>query len=1184
MTTTSLPQGWIRRLVPYLQGSRRDLIAATAAAVAGTALQAAAPLLQRAVVDRAILHHTARLWPLLAALLVMGAITFAAMRMTMYREAKVVVEVQYQVRGAVHERLQELDSAASGALPTGQLISRLNNDVGTFVRALSATPRNVGSLLFTVEAFAVMLVLNVRLALLTAVVVPILALVTLGMRRTMVPATWDAQQRHGDMTQVAAQAVAGIEVVKAFGAQDHEAVRLAAAAARLYGSRMRVARIMARFEPLLRTIPFLGQGLVLAFGGWLTLRHEISIGTFVAFSVYLVQFASPARMLAEMVASLQQARVSAGRIFDLLDTTAAVADRPGARPLAATTGPVEFAGVTFGYLRSEPVLHDVTLHVAPGETVALVGASGSGKSTAGLLLARFRDPDQGTIRIGGTDIRDVTLDSLRAAVGLAFEEPFLFSESIGENIARGRPGAGQEEIEAAARAAAAHGFISDLPDGYDTQVGERGHLLSGGQRQRIALARVLLTDARILVLDNATSAVDAGVEHEILQALRTRLGDRTTLLITHRRASLELADRIVVIDDGRIVDAGTETELRARCGLFRRLIPLTADDAEAAPAGAGPARRQAEQAAPTDHTDAPEMRAAVARLPPIRDDAPEATWDDTERGFTIRRFLRGRRAALLAVVALVALDAAATVIGPYLSREGIDAGVTAGSARALFLAASGFLVITVADLVVSAAQTFLGQRVGQRFVFLLRVRVWRRLLRLPVAYYERRMSGEVMTRVVNDVDALAGLLTDGLAVGVVNAFAFFGVLVMLLVMNVRLALATSAVLVVLLVATVVFQRRATGTYERARERIAKVNAGLQEDIAGLRDIQALGGQARHTSRFRMLTLRYLAARLNAQKLISLYFSLLYALPDFAAVLVLAVGAHLYSGGGLTIGELIAFLLYLDVLFTPIQQLSGVYDNWQTARTAGRRIDRLMRERAESGGGAEPFPDVREAIRLDDVGFAYPGGGRAALSGVSLTIPAGRTLALVGETGAGKSTLAKLIVRLYDPTSGTISADGTPFGQIGLDAYRRRVAYVPQEPYLFAGTVRDNIAYARPGATDAEVEHAARSVGAHDVIMLLRGGYAHAIGERGASLSAGQRQLICLARAYLADPTVVVLDEATSNLDLATEGVVRRAMRRLGAGRTTIVVAHRQATVDAADRVAVISGGRVAEPDPSARSD
>jgi ATP-binding cassette subfamily B protein len=1215
-------RGWIRRLLPFLRPHRRNATIAFSAALLGGAISAATPAVERQIVDNVILHHRSPLAPWLTILIVASAVSFGAAYFRRYRGGRVALDVQYDLRNTIYDQLQRLDFASHDDMHTGQLVSRANSDVGLLQGLLAFLPIMTGNVLLLIGSLVIMFIYSPLLALVSLVVVPALFGVAYQMREKIFPATWHAQQKAGDVAGVVDEAVTGVRVVKGFGQEGRELARLTFEAEHLYGSRMRAVRLQAIYAPVLQAIPSLGQVVVLALGGWLALRHRITIGTFLAFSTYLVLLLAPARMLAGLLTVGQQARAGAERIFDLLDSVPVVLDAPDADPLPPVRGEISFDHVSFGYLRSEPVLTDFDLRVAPGETVALVGASGSGKSTVALLLPRFYDVQQGSVRIDGADVRDVTLQSLRGQIGVVFEESFLFSDSVRANIAYGRPDATDAEVEAAARAAEAHEFILALPNGYDTTVGERGLSLSGGQRQRIALARALLTDPRILILDDATSAVDAQVEEGIHATLRRVMRNRTTLLIAHRRSTLHLADRIVVVDHGRIVDEGSHEELLARCRLYRLLLAGPGDDVEgtdteladdsgergaagvtagawtgrAAP-GNGNGRRSGRPdlagstlggglgpqsgggwmgaLAPT-----PELLAKVDRLAPIRDvpdiDAVREARHDPR--FSLRRFLRPYRRPLALGLLLVVFDALATLAGPYLIRQGIDHGVLAGSRGALFAASLVFLAVTVADLADMIAETFVTGKTAEKLLFALRIRIWSHLQRLSLDYYDKEMAGRIMTRMTTDVDAFSNLLQTGLINAVVNVFTFVGVAAALCFMNLTLALTTLSVLVPLIVATIIFRRLSARAYDRARERIAAVNASLQESLSGVREAQAFVQEDRSQREFRRLGSGYLDARLTAQRLVSVYFPFVQFLSDLAAALVLGVGYRLILHGSLSTGELVAFLLYLNLLFSPVQQLSQVFDSYQQARASSVQINALMAMDTMTPPPAHPVDPGRLEgnVTFDGVRFAYPGTTTEALRGVDLSIRSGETVALVGETGAGKSTIIKLVTRFYDPTGGAVLIDGLDLRTLDLGAFRRQLGYVPQEAFLFSGTIRDNIAYGRPDATDAEVEWAARAVGAHDFVAGLAGGYLHEVTERGRSLSAGQRQLIALARARLVNPAILLLDEATSNLDLGTEAKVSRAMTAAAAGRTTILIAHRLQTARRADRIIVLDAGRVVE--------
>jgi ATP-binding cassette subfamily B protein len=1198
---------------------RRNVVLAVLAAVFGSASQTIVPLIARQIVDNVIVARRDSLWPWLVVLFAAAVVAFVLAYVRRYRGGKVALGVQLDLRNAIHDHLQRMDLATLAKMPTGQLVSRANSDSTLVQSLLNFLPLMAGNVLMMLLSLIVMFVLSPLLALLALVTVPALFVVSYRMRRRVFPASWDGQQREGDVAQIVDEGVTGVRVVKAFGQESRELRRLTASAQRLYGSRMRATRLNARYQPLLEAIPTVAQVAILLFGGLLALHGKITIGTFLAFSTYVGQFAAPARQLAAVLTVGQQARAGMERIFQLLDLQPAIADAPDATQLPDVRGEIVFENVRFGYTPETPVLDGIDLHIAAGERVAIVGASGSGKSTIASLVSRFHDPDSGRVLVDGHDVRDVTLHSLRGRIGVAFEESFLFSDTIRANIAYGRPDAAQDEIEAAARAAQAHRFVTELPKGYDTVVGERGLTLSGGQRQRVALARAILADPRILVLDDATSAVDVRTEEAIHDGLRAVLTDRTTLLIAHRVSTLHLADRIVVLDRGRVAEQGTHEELSERSPLYRSLLTgldlepmrqagdriealaaLTGDGITASAwrgsganvtrrvtaaaslgSGLGGGRGGGATALLAGVPATPELLARVEALPPVRDEAQIDLDVESahQREFGLMRLLAQFRRPLLIGLVLVLLDALAGLAGPYLVKTGVDSGVEAGSQGVLFAASGIFLAVTLADLLDGMSSTFVTGRAAERIMLSLRIRVWAQLQRLSLDYYERELAGRIMTRMTTDVDQFEALVENGLLSALVAFATFVGVGVTLLVVDLELGLVTLIVVIPLAFTTVWFRRRASRLYDLSRERIAIVNADFQESLSGVRESQAFVHEAATSERFHELGASYLRSRIGAQRLVATYFPFVQFLSALADALVLGVGATLIRSGSLTVGALIAFLLYIDMFFSPIQQLSQVFDSWQQTRVSVDRIADLMALESLTPQPDQPaaYTAARGEVELVDVHFGYPSSAsEEVLRGVSLRVEAGETVALVGETGAGKSTVLKLLARFYDPVSGSVSIDGHDLRTLELEDFRGHLGYVPQEAFLFTGSVRDNIAYGRPAASDAEVEAAARAVGAHDVVAGLPGGYLTQLGERGGSLSSGQRQLIALARAQLADPDLLLLDEATSNLDLATESRVNAAMREVARDRSTLVIAHRLPTARAADRIIVLENGVVVE--------
>jgi ATP-binding cassette, subfamily B, bacterial len=554
------------------------VITAFGVAILGLTVSAFTPVIQKVIIDDVILGDRRPLAPWLALLVAAGVFRFAVAHVRRFVGGRVAFSVQFDLRNAIYERLQRLDFARHDDFQTGQLVSRAGSDVGLVQSMLAFLPLASGNLVMVVLSLGIMAVLSPVLTLVSLVVVPAILWIAIRLRDTVFPAAWDAQQRAAEVAGVVDEAVSGVRVVKGFGQEDRELDRLAGTAEDLFASRLRALRIQARYGSALSAVPALGQVAVLAFGGWLALEGRISLGTFVAFSTYLFQMVGPVRMLSVLTVVAQQARAGAERIFELLDSTPVVVERPDAVALPLVAGDVTFDDVTFGYLRSEPVLRGFSLTVAQGETVALVGPSGSGKSTVSLLLPRFYEVQSGTVRLDGVDVRDVTLDSLRRQIGVVFEESFLFSDTVRANIAYGRPEATEEEVVAAARAAEAHEFVLAMPAGYDTRLGEGGLTLSGGQRQRLALARALVRRPRLLILDDATSAIDPSVEGQILAGLGRALAT-TTVVVAHRVSTIRLADRVLFLEAGRVAALGPHDELLATDPAYAALVrAYEADD------------------------------------------------------------------------------------------------------------------------------------------------------------------------------------------------------------------------------------------------------------------------------------------------------------------------------------------------------------------------------------------------------------------------------------------------------------------------------------------------------------------------------------------------------------------------------------------------------------------------------
>jgi ATP-binding cassette subfamily B protein len=566
---------WWRRILPIIASHRLTFITAIALSFVSLVFQTLVPNMLNGAIRNVLTKNSGALHTDVVHILIVGVIagiTGIISRQYVYHTA---YNVEADLRTLIYEHLAWLSFTFYDRVQSGQLISRANSDIRSVQMYSTFAPLIIVQCSIGVLAFGFMLSINVLLACIAMTIMPVLYFVGIRMRRVLFPISWITQARLADVATIVDENINGVRVVKSFAQEEAEVNRLADAAERVAWAYIKDAQIRGLWSPWVQNLPQVGLALVLFFGGWMVLQGNLGPGAILSFNIYLLMLQAPFMMLGQLVMMGQRAKASAERIFEVLDESPDIVERPGAFDLVDVEGDIDFNHVRFEYANGAEILTDFDAHIMAGETVAIVGRTGSGKSTVARLVTRFYDVADGSVCVDGHDVRDVTLPSLRTNVGVVLDEPFLFSISIRDNIAYGQPDASFDDIEAAAKAANAHEFIVRLPEGYDTVVGERGYTLSGGQRQRIAIARTLLVNPPILILDDATSAIDVHVEAGIYEALSRLLRQRTTIVIAHRISTIALASRVILLDEGRVVASGTHEELLANSPLYAEVLAQT---------------------------------------------------------------------------------------------------------------------------------------------------------------------------------------------------------------------------------------------------------------------------------------------------------------------------------------------------------------------------------------------------------------------------------------------------------------------------------------------------------------------------------------------------------------------------------------------------------------------------------
>src|ERR1700722_20158583 len=1077
-------------------------------------------------------------------------------------------KVQTDLRGRLYDKIAELGPAWFAGERTGGVmlsvvdgVEQLQTFFGQYV------PQVCVAALTPIAIFLFIMWWDLPVA----TVMLVAALVTL-----IAPTVWNkVESGRNRLRQVAMKsfgsefldAVQGLPTLKAFGQSKSYGGRLAEKARLLSDTTMRVLSTSVMTRGITDAGVAVGAAAALGLGVWRVSQGEMSITALLIVLMAGTEVFRPLRDLRSVLHQGMVGQAAAAGITALLEAEPMVppaAASAGNRPLAPT---IEFDDVSFAYPGGRGAAHDhLTFAVAAGEKIGIVGPSGSGKSSVARLLLRLFDPQMGTVRIGGVDLRGLDPETLRAQIAVVHQDTYLFHGTVEENLRLGRPDATEAELVAAARDANAHDFIMLLPQGYQTMLGERGVNLSGGQRQRLAIARALLRDSPILILDEALSSVDAENEAVIQEAIDRLSQGRTTLILAHRLSSVIGADRILVLDHGHVAEEGSHAVLIRRDGPYRRLMGAQAEE-------------RGDDRALID--DAPAMGSGSAETVDFGEEAPAAAaaaaaqvgWFATLA--TLMEIIKPWRRQF------------AIVVGSGISRVAAFIGV--GIVGALAVAAVktggsfGYLLILLGLLAPLAGvlhwiESWLAHDIAYHLLAEMRIDLFAKLDTLAPAYLVRRRSGDLIALAAQDIETVEYFFAHTVAPALVAILVPSTVLLTLFFVAWPIALAILPFILYAALAPWVLRAKIDRLGAAARDRLGLLAGYVTETIQGLSDLVAFQAVGRRREGFTAAVESYQTVRLELLHDLTAQTAQLEICTGLGGLAVAIVGAVLVGQGELAATTLPLLILLSLSSFLPISEIAQVSRQLADTIASTRRLFAVHHEEPAVVDGAllPPAPVGGSAIRFEAVEFSYPGARRPALRDAALDIPAGATVAIVGPSGAGKTTLANLLLRFWDPSAGRILIDGVDLRDFELDHLRGRVSLVSQDTYLFNDSLRANVLLARPDADEKAIYRALDQAALSEFVMSLPEGLDTRVGERGVQLSGGQRQRVAIARAFLKNAPTLVLDEATSHLDAVSEAQVRNALDALMRDRTTIVIAHRLSTVRNADILVVLDRGRVAE--------
>ena len=1078
--------------------------------------------------------------------------------------------VQKQLRRRLFEKIVSLGPGYTGRQRSGELVLTLVDGVEQLETYFGEyLPQLLISALTPLMIFAFVAFLDFPVA----IILLVAAFVSLA-----APSLWhkfdtkrslERQQAYAAFASDFLDGIQGLATLKSFGQSGSRIDLLKKRSFELFRSTMWVLATNSLSRGITDTAIAVGAATGLGYGAFRVIDGEMELTTLLIILMMGVEIFRPMRDLRTVLHQGMVGLSAAQGVYKILDAQPVVLEEYSENSTTRLEPSIDFDSVSFSYPEHSHIVHDcLNFKINKGERVGIVGSSGCGKSSIVKLLLRFHDPVQGSITIGENNLKNISLDQLRREISVVHQDTFLFHGTIEENIRMGRQEAKELEVTDAAKDANIHEFVTTLPDGYKTIIGEKGIKLSGGQRQRIAIARALLKNTPILILDEALSAVDAENEYIIQQALDRLMKDRTTLILAHRLSSIIKCDRILVLDQGRVVESGPHTDLMKKDGIYSALMNEQVREAELKSLVGSDEESMFANNEPVEDTEE-----SVLDLPTegiIK--AEGLNWKQII--IELMRHIMPWKGRLFITFCFGVLRVLA-FIGVGVFSALIVLALKNGNDFTFQL--TGLMVVASLSGILHWIESWVAHDMAFRLLAEMRINVFRKLDQLAPAYLVRRRTGDLMGIATQDVELVEYFFAHTVAPVFVSILVPVAVVTALATVSFWMALSLMPFLLAVGLSPLLMRDKVDLLGSKAREAAGELSAHAIDTIQGIAEIVAFQQAGHRAKDFDNLTNRHIAIRLPFFKELTMQKTLLEVLTGWGGLAVVSTGALLTTSGSLDAGLLPLLTILAMSAFLPVSEIAQIGRQLADTMGATRRIYALENEPVVIDDGIDETPgDLSSGVCFRNVSFAYPGRSKRILQDLNFEIPAGRTLALVGPSGAGKTSLAQLLMRFWDPEKGSITLNGIELKDFKLEELRSRVALVAQDTYLFNNSLRENILVAKPEATELELSEAVKLSALSEVIESLPDGLDTMVGERGSSLSGGQRQRVAIARAFLKDAPFLILDEATSHLDALSEHTVHKSLDLLKTNRTTIIIAHRLSTIRDADRIIVLNEGEMVE--------